>query len=288
MKGILRYNEPLASYTSWHIGGMADRYYRPLDSQDLAEFLATLAADEPLTWLGLGSNVLISDEGIRGTVIHMQGKGAVTRIEKDVVRADAGIACAKLAKFCAKEGYQGGEFFAGIPGTVGGALAMNAGAFGGETWCTVKAVEVINRRGEQRIRLPSEYQVGYRSVIMPMQEEWFIAGHFQFAAGNGEIAADQIKQLLRQRNNTQPIGVFSGGSTFKNPPNHHAGQLIEASKLKGFILGGAQVSPKHANFIINLGNASARDIAQLIEHIQETVLRDHKIALETEVRFLGS
>lgn len=287
MKGKLLYNEPLAPYTSWHIGGPAERYFRPTNSQELAEFLATLPKEEPLTWLGLGSNVLIHDNGIPGTVIHMQGMGQVQLIAPQIVRADAGIACAKLAKYCAKEGYSGGEFFAGIPGTVGGALAMNAGAFGGETWPCVVAVEVINRQGEQKTRTPKEYQIAYRSVKAPEKDEWFLAGHFQFAPGSGEISGQQIKQLLRKRNNTQPIGVFSCGSVFKNPPFDHAARLIEACQLKGFTIGDAQVSPKHANFIINLRQARATDVLKLIEHIKATVFKEHQILLETEVRLLG-
>jgi UDP-N-acetylmuramate dehydrogenase len=287
MKGILLYNERLAPYTSWHIGGLADRYYNPTDNEDLAEFLRCLPQNEPLTWLGLGSNVLISDEGIRGTVIHTQGKGQIDLLKTGVVRVEAGVACAKVAKFCAKAGLIGGEFFAGIPGTVGGALAMNAGAFGGETWRQVIAVEAINRQGQRAIRLPSDYQIGYRSVIAPEKEEWFIAGHFRFEPGDGAASAVEIKRLLRQRSDTQPIGTFSGGSTFKNPSPDHAGRLIEECQLKGLIMGGAQISPKHANFIINLGTATANDVLQLIKHIQETVLREHQILLETEVRLLG-
>lgn len=287
MKGILLANEPLASHTSWHIGGVADRYYRPADSQDLSEFLATLPPDEPLTWIGLGSNVLIHDEGIRGTVIHMLGKGSIHFIDDGVVRVDAGVACAKVAKFCAKEGLLDGAFFAGIPGTVGGALAMNAGAFGGETWRQVVAVEVMDRHGERRLRLPHEYQISYRSVIAPEKEEWFIAGHFRFGSGDTKNVGDHIKQLLRQRNNTQPIGVFSCGSVFKNPENDYAARLIEACQLKGFTIGEAQVSPKHANFIINLGKARAMDVWLLIKHIKETVQKEFQIYLETEVRFLG-
>ncbi len=302
MKGILRFNEPLAPYTSWHIGGPAERYYRPEDWDDLALFLATLPPDEPLIWLGLGSNVLIADEGVKGTVIHTLGmksslpvvlknqavnnkndnQNDIKKQDARVIRVEAGIPSAKLAKYCAKESLKGGEFFAGIPGTIGGALAMNAGAFGGETWPRVVAVEVINRRGERKTRTPEEYEVGYRTVKGP-KDEWFIAGHFLFETGDPLESTHQIKQLLRKRSATQPIGVFSCGSVFRNPPNDFAARLIEASKLKGFTIGGAQISPKHANFIINTNDATARDVMQLINHIQERVFEDHQIRLHPEV-----
>jgi len=296
VKGVFKLNEPLAPHTSWHVGGHADKYYCPSDIADLAHFLTTLSIDEPITWLGLGSNVLISDEGIRGVVIHMlppqsyiPGLSIETLMSGDNLkhlRVEAGITCAKLARFCAKNGLVGAEFFAGIPGTVGGALAMNAGAWGGETWRHVVKVEVINRQGKTFFRNPSEYQINYRTVNGP-QEEWFIAGYFQFKEGDAEASSQKIKELLRQRNTSQPIGVFSCGSVFKNPEGDHAGRLIEASNLKGYIIGGAQVSPKHANFILNLGNAKAKDILQLIEHIRAVVLKDHHIHLQPEVRLLG-
>ena len=283
------------------MGGPADVYYRPADAEDLAEFLASLAPDEPITWIGLGSNVLVNDAGVKGVVIHTlpirsENSEPITVIntttDHKIIRAEAGIPCAKLSKFCIKEGVEGGEFFAGIPGTIGGALAMNAGAFGGETWPRVFQVEVMNRQGQRFIRTPSDYQIAYRSVkakdtIQDAKSEWFIAGQFQFPCGDPTLAAKRVKELLRQRSASQPIGVFSGGSTFKNPPGDFAGRLIEASKLKGFAIGGAQISEKHANFILNLGNASARDLFNLIQHIQAAVLKDHQILLETEVRLLG-
>ncbi|HEV2523881.1 MAG TPA: UDP-N-acetylmuramate dehydrogenase [Gammaproteobacteria bacterium] len=304
MRGLLKFNEPLAMHTSWHIGGPADKYFRPADIADLAEFLKTgVSDDEPITWLGLGSNVLIPDSGIRGVVIHtlaQAGAGAITvseaesKKEKVLIWVDAGVTCAKLAKYCAKEGLLGGEFFAGIPGTVGGALAMNAGAWGGETWRLIKQVEVINRYGERTIRSSNAYKIDYRSVERISEnspraslDEWFVAGCFEFERGDPEIATRKVKALLQERTAKQPIGVFSCGSVFKNPEGDHAGRLIEASQLKGFTIGGAQISPKHANFILNLGNAQARDVLALIKHIQSVVFKEHQIHLQPEVRMLG-
>lgn len=290
MRGILKLNESLAPYTAWHIGGKAQRYYRPADVSDLIQFLATLPKDEPLTWLGLGSNVLIADSGIKGTVIHTLGMDAkepeILSIDSVLVRAPSGLPCAKLAKFCAKQGIIQAEFFAGIPGTIGGALTMNAGAFGGETWKCVEKVEVINRFGECHVRFPKDYQISYRTVKLP-PEEWFIAGYFRFERGDSKEASDQIKQLLRRRSETQPIGVFSCGSVFKNPPEQFAARLIESSNLKCFRIGDGEISPKHANFIINHGKAKAKDMLAIIHHIQETVWNNYQVRLEPEVRLLG-
>lgn len=329
LRGQLRFNECMMPYTSWHLGGPAERYYAPHDIDDLALFLQSLPEDEPLTWIGLGSNVLISDAGLKGTVIHtlnmnfnspkiissanldacsntnintnknisinasLNSNADINpdinaNITKGLVRAEVNIPSAKLAKFCAKNGLVGGEFFAGIPGTIGGALAMNAGAFGGETWSKVVSVEVINRRGEITTRTPNDYDIGYR-LLKPknIREEWFVAAMFRFEPGNAEQGLEHIKELLRKRNATQPIGVFSCGSVFKNPPGDYAARLIESCQLKGFAIGEAQVSTKHANFIINSGTAKSSDVYQLIQHIIATVYEKHKITLEPEVRILG-
>ncbi len=293
-KGLLRYKEPLAPYTTWRIGGPADVYYRPNNTHDLARFLASRPQDEPITFLGLGSNVLISDAGLRGTVIHLLGSGSPQWISMDhaagtkALRVDAGVPCAKVAKFCAQQGLIDAEFFAGIPGTVGGALAMNAGAWGRETWQRVMAVEVMNRHGEIYTRSVQDYTIGYRRVIVPKLEEWFVAGHFCFdQGGDPKLISQKIKALLKTSSESQPIGVRSCGSVFKNPPHDHAARLIEASHLKGARRGDAVISTKHANFIINEGKACASDVCALITHIQEVVLRDHQVALETEVRFVG-
>lgn len=291
----LTFNVPLARYTTWHIGGPAKQYYRPQTSFELSTFLRTLPSEEPLFWLGLGSNVLIRDNGFPGTVIHtakMQTQIQILNIDSTnglEMQVDAGVPCAKIAKIAAKHFVVGAEFFAGIPGTMGGALAMNAGAFGGETWQHVVAVQVINRQGEISWRNPSEYQIGYRSVTGPHDEigEWFLAAKLCFKPGNIEHANSRIKELLKLRSNTQPIGLPSCGSVFRNPEGKYAAELIEASKLKGMRVGGAEVSIKHANFIINLGSATAHDVETLIQHIQQTVMQEHAVQLRTEVKFVG-
>jgi len=287
LRGELLLAEPMSRHTTWRVGGPAARMYRPADIDDLAAFLRELPADEPLFFLGLGSNLLVRDGGIPGTVIlTAQGMDGLTQLAPDLVRAEAGVACARVAKFCTQRGLTGAEFLAGIPGTMGGALAMNAGAFGGETWDRVAAVETIDRDGRRRTRLPADFEVAYRHVAAPPQE-WFVAAHLRLAPGDGEAAAARVKQLLAQRAATQPVGKPSCGSVFRNPPGDHAARLIEAAGLKGRARGGAVVSEKHANFIINTGNASAADIEALIGQVQATVRERFGVELQPEVRVVG-
>lgn len=287
VRGVLRLNEPLSRHTSWRVGGPADRYFEPADLDDLVAFLRGLPEGEPIHWIGLGSNLLVRDAGVRGTVICVSGRlKDVRRINSVGVRAEAGVAGAKLARFCVAEGLKGAEFFAGIPGTVGGALAMNAGAFGGETWRAVTAVETIDARGERRVRLPSDYVVGYRSVEGP-PGEWFIAGHFAFEHGSSDVGKDVIKSLLAKRSETQPTQLPNAGSVFRNPPGDYAARLIEASGLKGLCEGKACVSSLHANFIVNQGGARAADIERLIEIVRERVQTAQGVALQAEVRIIG-
>lgn len=288
LRGELRRNEPLARYTSWRVGGPAERLYRPADAQDLALFLSTLDADEPLFWLGLGSNLLISDAGLPGTVIHTQGcLNAISQLPDQALRVEAGASCAKVARFASRHGLVGAEFLAGIPGTMGGALAMNAGAWGGETWPLVRCVRTIDRRGQIRERLQSEFSFGYRQVAGPAGE-WFVGADLVLQPGDAEAAQARIRELLDQRAATQPTGVPSCGSVFRNPAGDHAARLIEAAGLKGCRRGGAEVSHKHANFIINLGDATATDIAALIDWVRDEVERCSGTRLHTEVRRLGA
>ncbi len=288
LRGALRMNEPLARYTSWRVGGPAQRLYRPADTEDLALFLSRVAADEPLFWLGLGSNLLISDAGLPGTVIHTQGcLNGISQLSDQVIRVEAGASCAKVARFASRLGLVGAEFLAGIPGTMGGALAMNAGAWGGETWPLVRCVRTIDRQGQIRERDQGEFSYGYRQVSSP-DGEWFLGADLVLEPGDTEAAQARIRELLDRRAAAQPTGVPSCGSVFRNPQGDHAARLIETAGLKGRRLGGAEVSPKHANFIINLGNATAADIAALIDLVQDEVERRHGIRLQPEVRRLGA
>lgn len=286
LRGTLLRDEPMARHTTWRVGGPARQFYQPADIDDLALFLSQLPENEPLFWVGLGSNLLVRDGGISGTVIMIAGALGGLQHDGVTVRAEAGVPCAKVARYCARQGLVGIEFFAGIPGTVGGALAMNAGAFGGETWPLVESVETIDHKGLRHIRKPDEYHVGYRSVTGPAGE-WFIAAHFRLQSGDTEASQAHIKELLEKRNRTQPTNQPSCGSVFRNPPGDHAARLIEASGLKGMCIGGACVSTKHANFIVNTGNATAADIETLIAHVADVVERDHSIRLIREAHIIG-
>lgn len=287
LRGELSHDVSLKSMTSWRVGGNAQRLYRPADLDDLNHFISTLPYDEPLIWLGLGSNVLIRDGGVRGTVIAVHGAlNRLGRSTETLIRAEAGVPCAKIARYTAKLGLTACEFLAGIPGTMGGALAMNAGAFGGETWQHVAKVETVDRCGRIHHRYADEYKISYRSVICP-SEEWFVAAYLQLQRGSAEASQHRIRSLLSQRSDRQPMGSPSCGSVFRNPPDDYAARLIEATGLKGYAIGGARVSQKHANFIINTGAASAADIEALIDYIRSRVEHIHGIHLIPEVQVIG-
>jgi UDP-N-acetylmuramate dehydrogenase len=289
----VRWHEPMSTHTSWRVGGPADMFFLPRDIEDLSAFLRVLPVSVPVYWVGLGSNLLVRDGGIRGAVVATAG--AFTRIERrsqSRVYCQASVPCARIARACANWGLSQAEFFSGIPGTFGGALAMNAGAFGDETWRHVISVEAINRRGQRHVRQATEYSVGYRRVEAPDSiqaagdEEWFLSAELQFEPNNGE-ARSSVRSLTDRRKQTQPLGQWSCGSVFKNPPGDHAARLIEAAALKGFRIGDAVVSEKHANFIINEGHATASEIERVIQHVQRTVRSMHGVALEPEVRIVG-
>jgi UDP-N-acetylmuramate dehydrogenase len=286
-QGRLLPNEPLARYTSWRVGGCAERLYIPVGLADLQDFLRSLNENETVHFIGLGSNLLVRDGGVRGSVVVMHNVLTGLRMDGELVYAEAGVTCAKLARFTAKQHRHGAEFMAGIPGTVGGALAMNAGCHGGETWGVVSRVQTIDRRGELHLRSREEFGASYRHVELPVAGEWFTAAWFELPAGEATEVEQKIKNLLAKRLATQPLNQPSAGSTFRNPPGDFAARLIEASGLKGYRIGGAQVSEKHANFIVNLGDATADDIERLIAYMQETVQREHGIALQREVRIIG-
>ena len=286
-RGKLLFDASMKKYNTWGVGGNAQCIFMPKDIEDLSRFLANLEDEIPVTWLGLGSNVLIRDGGIDGVVIVTQTGLKDIQFYDNVVHAQAGVACAKLARSSVSKGLSGIEFMAGIPGTVGGALAMNAGAFGGQTWPRVLSVEVINRRGDIKKRSAHEYEYGYRKVKV-FNGEWFVGAKFTLDTDLDRNNVISIKELLAQRSATQPIGKKNCGSVFMNPENEHAARLIERCGLKGFSIGGACVSEKHANFILNENDATADDIEKLINYVRDTVSEKCNIELHTEVRFLGN
>jgi UDP-N-acetylmuramate dehydrogenase len=284
--GEIRLSEPMSKHTSWRVGGPAETFFIPDSLEDLSEFLRKLHREIPVFWFGVGSNLLVRDGGIPGVVISASKiLRSIERIDHYVVRAGAGLPCTQLARECLRWGLGPSEFFAGIPGSIGGALAMNAGAHGGETWERVESVRTIDRNGVINERAPGEYTVGYRSVTGP-GNEWFIEGTFRF---DPDVTPSKqvMNDMLERRKRTQPLGLPSCGSVFRNPPGDHAARLIEAAGLKGFSIGGAEVSEKHANFIINSGAATATDVEELIEHVRQTVIEKHGVELVHEVRIVG-
>jgi UDP-N-acetylmuramate dehydrogenase len=273
-------------HTSWRVGGPAESYFVPSSLDDLSAFLNELPDKVQVHWFGLGSNLLVRDGGLQGVVVSA-GKllRDLERVDELGVRVGTGVPCTQLARQCLRWTLGPSEFFAGIPGSVGGALAMNAGAHGSETWERVETVRTIDRKGVMRTRTPDDYSVGYRSVKGP-SDEWFIEALMRFEA-DVKASKDVLDSMLERRKRTQPLGLPSCGSVFQNPPGDHAARLIEAAGLKGHRIGGAEVSEKHANFIINREDASAADIESLIEFVQSTVESQHGIRLKHEVRIVG-
>lgn len=294
LRGELRRGEPMSRHVSWRAGGRVDSAYFPVDLDDLRAFLAALPADEPVHFVGLGSNLLVRDGGWRGTVVftHWALRGlalAGSDERQGAIAAEAGVASPKVARFAALHDLTGAEFLAGIPGTLGGALAMNAGCYGGETWTLVRSVTTVDHGGMLHERAPGEYTVAYRTLLprTPRAEEWFVAATLTLPRGDGTQSRQFVKDLLAKRIASQPLGEPNAGSVFRNPPGDHAARLIEACGLKGRAIGGAVISPKHANFIVNAGNASGADIEALIELAQSSVKQTFGVDLEREVRIVG-
>ena len=326
LRGTLRCGVDMRRHTSWRAGGSVERMYQPADIDDLAAFLRTLPAQEPLVAVGLGSNLLVRDGGLRGTVLLLHGALGEFHLEADgLIYSQAGVPGAKLARFAALHKLGGAEFFAGIPGTLGGMLAMNAGCYGSETWDVVVRVQVLDRGGALYERTAADYEIGYRHVVKretgngrdvgarlagrkdfaqhpqgvrrgcnglkpkqhTQQEEFFVGAWLKFEEGRGETAREKIKALLDKRIASQPLDLPNAGSVFRNPPGDYAARLIEQCGLKGRQIGGARVSEKHANFIVNVGGATATDIENLIGDVQATVEEKTGIRLHPEVRIVG-
>ena len=280
----------MAKHVSWRTGGRAARAYVPADLDDLASFLRAVPVSEPLLFVGLGSNLLVRDGGYKGTVVFVHGVLGALRLEADrAIYAEAGVASPKVARFAANHDLVGAEFLAGIPGTVGGALAMNAGCYGGETWNIVERVRVLDRSGALHDRSPADFEIAYRHVHnLAADDEFFVAAWLRLPRGDGQASRARIKELLERRIAAQPLQLPNAGSVFRNPPGDHAARLIESAGLKGFAIGGARISDKHANFIVNpAGAGTAADIEALISHAQQTVREKFGVELVREVRIVG-
>jgi UDP-N-acetylmuramate dehydrogenase len=306
-RGELKEHVPMSRHVSWRAGGYAERAYWPADLEDLQTFLRSLPASEAVHFIGLGSNLLVRDGGLRGTVVFTHWALRELRLassggHEGEIDVHVGVASPKVARFAALHDLVGAEFLAGIPGTVGGALAMNAGCYGGETWNIVRSVTTVDRTGVLRQRTPAEYHVGYRTVVLRRssirsvtsttqdghrEDEWFVSVTFALPRGDGAESRQKVKDLLARRIATQPLGEPNAGSVFRNPPDNYAARLIEECGLKGHAIGGALISPKHANFIVNTGDATAADIEGLIELAQSSVRQKSGVDLEREVRIMG-
>jgi UDP-N-acetylmuramate dehydrogenase len=289
LRGELRFDEPMARHVTWRAGGAAARCYVPADLDDLAAFLRRLPDDEPLLFVGLGSNLLVRCGGFAGTAVLMHSPRKHPELIGGRIYAEAGVASPKVARFAARHDLAGAEFFAGIPGTVGGALAMNAGCYGGETWNIVDKVLTIDRAGARHERRPADYEIGYRRCAPRSgAAEWFLAAWFRLPPGDGDVSRERIRLFLKRRIAAQPLHLPNAGSVFRNPPGDHAARLIEACGLKGLARGGARVSEKHANFIVNPeGAARAADIEWLIDTVRAAVREKTGVALIPEVRIVG-
>ncbi|MDP7553176.1 MAG: UDP-N-acetylmuramate dehydrogenase [Candidatus Thioglobus sp.] len=274
---MLKYDEPMSKHCSLRAGGITREFCSPENIEELSEFLNHNHL--PVLFLGLGSNLLVRDNGFNGVTIHTKHLNELT-LSNGLIGAEVGATLAKLSRFAQTNLKHGAEFLSAIPGSVGGALAMNAGAFGSEIWQYVVSVRTINLAGKIQQRDKSDFVIDYRSVTHNHVDEFFISAQFDFDL---EEANDNVRDLLHKRNSTQPIGLASCGSVFKNPNGNYAAKLIEESGLKGYCIGGACVSEKHANYIINQDNASSSDIEKLILHIQNTVKTLHKVELEPEI-----
>ena len=274
---MIKFNEPMSKHCSLRSGGMTSEFFLPEDINELSLFLKSNV--KPILLVGLGSNLLVRDRGFNGVTIHTKNLKELNNTNK-YIESGAGTSLAKLSRFAQANLKYGAEFLSAIPGSVGGALAMNAGAFGSEVWQYVVSVQTISLSGELKERFPNDYEINYRSVKHRFSDEFFISARFDF---NLNKPNDNVRELLDKRNSSQPIGLPSCGSVFKNPKDNYAAKLIESSGLKGFCIGGACVSEKHANYIINQNNATALDIENLIIHIQNTVKTLHNVELETEI-----
>lgn len=285
-RGRIALNEPMERYTTFRIGGAADIYLEPLDKEDALALITYLRGQSlPYVLMGNGSNILVSDHGVRGAVVNLEVGFSYVRNQDDgTVVAGAGIKLAKFVDFCIGNGYAGTEMLAGIPGTLGGAVIMNAGAYGGEISDHMIAVELI--RGSKLMTI-SKDDAGFAYRTSALQGDVILEASFQFPSGQKENMKTVRRQTLLKRNSSQPVQWGNAGSIFKNPKGDFAARLIQECGLKGTTIGGAQISELHANFIINRGQATAADVMALIQVARQAVLEKFAIELELEVKLIG-
>lgn len=286
--GLILENEPLANHTTWKIGGPADLFIQPKDKVGLANAMRMIYKHR-LPWrvIGKGSNLLVRDKGIRGVVFKLADGLDHLHFEDDVVHVGAGYSLIKLSVMAGKEGLTGLEFAGGIPGSVGGAVYMNAGAHGSDISRIFKSAEILLETGDLVQFSLNDMMYRYRHSVLQEQKGIVLAAVFQLAHGNRKEIAEAMAGHKDRRRATQPLQLPCAGSVFRNPLPDHAGQLIEAAGLKGYSIGGAQVSEKHANFIVNMGKATAEDVLMLINHIKKVIAERYNIHLVPEVEVVG-
>jgi len=287
IKGRVLFDEPLTRYTSFGIGGPADIMVFPRDLEDLKAALALAREHKvPFFFIGGGTNLLVMDKGIRGMVVNLSRSLNGIAVNGETVRAGGGARVSRLPNYCCKKGLAGLEFLAGMPGTVGGAVKGNAGAWGNSIGDVLSWVRVLGAEGGERVYIREALDFSYRSSSLPAGDV-VVEAAFSLKADDPAIIRARIRRFLNTREEKQPMIVRSAGSIFKNPPGDYAGRLIEAVGLKGLRQGNAQISPKHANFIVNLGGATATDVLSLIDLARERVREEAGIELEMEIQVVG-
>ena len=286
LRGRLRKNVSLKDYNTWKVGGKAEYLYEPFNLEDLRLFFELLE-NTPIILLGNGSNVLIRDGGINGCVICLKNTLNNYFVKDEEYIFEAGLSCMKMAQITARENYEGLEHLCGIPGSLGGALAMNAGCYGGNIWDHVSTVSLINNDGEIIKKNKNDFIIGYRNTSLE-ENNFFISAVFKLRKNKLKNSLEKIKEFLQDRRSKQPTGLLSCGSVFKNPKNLYAAKLIESIGLKGYKIGGACISEKHANFIISDKSTKSIDIEKLINFTQKEVFKKKEVVLETEVKFIGN
>ena len=284
----VKQQEPMSRHTTFRIGGPADFYLCPHSTKEVQE-IVEICKEENLPYfvLGNGSNLLVSDKGYRGVVIQLWKNFSDITVKDCCIQAKAGALLSKVAAEALEAGLTGMEFASGIPGTIGGAAFMNAGAYGGEMKDIIKSVKVLDTQGEVRILPKEELKMGYRTSIVKEKGYTVLSVELELAKGNQEEIRNTMEDLKERRTSKQPLEMPSAGSTFKRPEGYFAGKLIMDSGLRGFSVGGAQVSEKHCGFVVNKGGATAMDVLNLIREVQRRVKEQFGVELETEVRFLG-
>jgi len=284
----IKIDEPMKRHTSFKVGGSADILVTPVSIFQLSEILKLCKRENvPILVMGNGTNLIVSDKGIRGAVIKIYDNLNGCSVENDTIRAYGGILLSKLSNVALENNLTGLEFASGIPGTLGGAVAMNAGAYGGEMRNVVFETEYMDKDGELKVLRNEEHEFGYRTSFIQKQSGIVIRSVLKLRKGNKDEIKALMRDLTKRRQEKQPLDMPSAGSVFKRPEGHFAGKLIEDCGLRGYQIGGAQVSNKHCGFIVNTGNATARDIISLIRHVQATVKMKFGIDMQTEVKIVG-